>query len=286
MSSITVPTFAKYEQENPSKLPTLTKGKITPQTLYRFEKGCLRYFSIKSVTEDTEKIVRIMAGIRDPSLGAWFDSNNAHLITLSFIEFIKALRKQVLDTDWESSIRRQMAVSKYTLNLDFQNWADNIVFLNCLLDNSDQKLDEKGLLSLLKTNLDDKLDWEVQAPRNCVRSENLKEWMEDVRGLAEDARIDIKRVREYVDEVQQRSVKRQAATSISSRRPRAFGNATNTIQLGSRETADCCPALTADKRTLLNAHRGCFKCRSFYSGHFSNACPNGFLDGKTYVLLT
>ncbi|KIL54141.1 hypothetical protein M378DRAFT_93083, partial [Amanita muscaria Koide BX008] len=277
--------FAKFEQDNPSKLPTLTEGKITPQTLYRFEKGCQRYFLIKNVAGDAEKIVRTTAGIRDPAIMAWAESNNLRFATLPFADFLKELRERALDTDWETDIRREMALSKYSLNTDFQNWADNIIFLNCLLHDSTKKYDEKGLLELLQTNLDADLDREVRAPRSQIRSDTIKHWIEDVRRLAETARRDIKRLREFAEEAHQRSAKRQSATSVS-KGSRPFSNMTNVVAQQPWAPGAGMQKLTWEERDLLREHEGCYKCREFYVEHVSSTCPTGFPDARTYVPLT
>ena len=46
------------------------------------------------------------------------------------------------------------------------------------------------------------------------------------------------------------------------------------------------PKLTADERTLLTDHEGCFYCHLFYAGHHSAQCPmtvsNSWLNPATY----
>ena len=43
--------------------------------------------------------------------------------------------------------------------------------------------------------------------------------------------------------------------------------------------------LTDIERKLLSDHEGCFKCRTFYAGHRSPECPNGFPNGVAYTPL-
>ncbi|KIL63339.1 hypothetical protein M378DRAFT_179303 [Amanita muscaria Koide BX008] len=278
--------FAKYEQENASKPPTLTEGKVTPQTLYRFEQGCKRYFSVKSVTESTDQISRAIAGVRDPAIVAWFEADNENLSVLSFADFMASLRERILDPDWEAKIRREMSLNKYSLSVDFQQWADNISFLNRLLPKPEKRLEDAALRELLQNNLDDDFDEEIRNSETTIRTDTIKNWMVDVRRIADRRRRDIKRVRDAIAEDKEayyRVSKRPAATSISTDRPRPFLNTTN----GSKyATSTNVPKLTFEERQLLNKNEGCFKCREFYVDHLAGNCPTGFPDAKTYVPLT
>ena len=55
---------------------------------------------------------------------------------------------------------------------------------------------------------------------------------------------------------------------------------------GNSGTRTFCPALTEDKKYLLNKHHGCRKCRRFYVAHRVKDCPNDFPNGATYKTLT
>ncbi|KIL54421.1 hypothetical protein M378DRAFT_182546 [Amanita muscaria Koide BX008] len=285
--------YAQFEQENPSKLPILTEGKIMPLELFRFEMGCQTYFDVKDVTKDVDQVRRTMAGIRDLAIRSWLHSNHARLLTLSFAEFMKDLRKRALDTDWEFDVRRDMMMSKYTLDLDFQNWADNIVGLNCILTGTDQHYDDKGLLELLRANLENDLNSEVRSPKSQVRMDSIKNWVEDVRRLADTERRHLKRARANWDDWQQRSVKRPAMVSALSDRPRPFSNNTNSVSstnsfssANSSMTALRVPTLTGVEKDLLDKHQGCRRCRKFYTGHRASDMKCDFPDAKTYKPLT
>ncbi|KIL53954.1 hypothetical protein M378DRAFT_30412, partial [Amanita muscaria Koide BX008] len=278
------------------KLPILTEGKITPQELYRFEMGCQTYFDVKDVTKDIDQVRRTMAGIRDPAIRSWVHSNHARLLTLSFADFMKDLRKRALDTDWEFDIRREMMMSKYILDLDFQNWADNIVGLNCILAGTDQVYDDKGLLELLGANLENDLNSEVRSPKSQVRTDSIKNWVEDVRRLADTERRHLKRARAHWDDWQQRTAKRVATSSSLSDKPRPFSNSTNAFSSTHRTnsfsaantsgTSLRAPTLTGEEKDLLDKHQGCRRCRKFYTGHRASDAKCDFPDARTYKPLT
>ncbi|KIL57455.1 hypothetical protein M378DRAFT_16239 [Amanita muscaria Koide BX008] len=223
-----------------------------------------------------------MAGIRDPALRSWLHSNHAWLLTLSFIDFMKDLRKRTLDTDWEFDVHREMMMSKYMLDLDFQNWADNIVGLNCILTVMDQHYDDKGLLELLRANLENDLN------------NSIKNWVEDVHRLADTERCHLKRAQANWDDWQQRSAKRPAIIASSLDRPRpflnttnSFSNATNSISTPSAASVSGrVPTLTGEKKSLLDRHQGCRRCRKFYTCHRTSDAICDFPDVKTYKPLT
>ncbi|KIL55897.1 hypothetical protein M378DRAFT_90131 [Amanita muscaria Koide BX008] len=201
MSYLNIATrYAEFEQENPSKLPLLTEGKITPHMFYRFDKGCRDYFSVKDINKDVDQVHRAMAGIRDPSVSAWIHSNRTRLLALPFDDFMKDLQRRALSPDWESDVRREMTTSKYSLDLDFQNWADHIVFLNHILTGTDKHCDDKNLLELLTGNINNNLNSTVQSREPPVRTDSVENWVRDVCRLADRELQHVKRQRAMLDD--------------------------------------------------------------------------------------
>ena len=98
---------ASLDHTNPSKLPILTEGILTPRIASRFELGCLDYFGIKD-TATKKQVPLAMASIRDGHMRDWINSDRDHLKTLSFGDFINEIRERYLDADWEDKIRREI----------------------------------------------------------------------------------------------------------------------------------------------------------------------------------
>ena len=75
-------------------------------------------------------------------------------------------------------------------------------------------------------------------------------------------------------------------TGANSIRPAPFASAPNSYFSSSTSGRKRCPPLTQTEIGLLNKHKGCRKCRTFYVAHRGQNCPYDFPDSSTYVPLT
>src|ERR1700678_1487142 len=149
--------------------------------------------------------------------------------------------------------------------------------------------------------------------------DSFEEWMAEIVSIDREATSDLKRIAEMLKDTV--SFKRQRtddptpnfyrpspAENVHPLRPSQIynmqptqsmhnnpsashflGTGANTVQPSScppNHFQKRCLPLTPAKISLLNAHKGCRKCRRFYVAHHVPTCPNGFPDGATYVPLT
>ena len=68
--------------------------------------------------------------------------------------------------------------------------------------------------------------------------------------------------------------------------PSTASSTTTVSNIPTPHNLDRLPSFTAAERALLMDHKGCFKCRVFYTAHKLTDCPDGFPDKTSYVPLT
>lgn len=88
------PTQSKVtcmEQSAPTKIPVLTPGDLTPESLCAFEMGCKAYFSYREIP-DEEQVEKITWGIQDPWIQNWYLMNHERINAMSFRRYMLELR--------------------------------------------------------------------------------------------------------------------------------------------------------------------------------------------------
>ena len=219
---------------------------------------------------------------------------------------------------------RTVVNSKMINSESFSSFANRVIAGNNLLDGTTIRLDvptlRKTLLGNMSRFLASKIDRLKVSERDRLSEiVSFEEWMAEIVSIDREATSDLKRIAEMLkDDI---SFKRQRtddptpnfyrpspAENVRPLRPsQAYnvqptqfmrnnpsashfvGTGANAVQPSSRPPnrfQKCCPPLTPSEISLLNAHKGCRKCRRFYVAHRVPTCPNSFPDGATYVPLT
>ena len=230
---------ASLDHTNPSKLPILTEGILTPRIASRFELGCLDYFGIKDTA--TEKQVPLaMASIRDGHIRDWINSDRDHLKTLSFSDFIDEIRERYLDADREDKIRREILCCELKPPYHFWNWATEITNKNRLLT-ANKQFDDPSLIDILESRLPADIESRLRISRRSgleISKKLTPAWMNDVKDIVNVYQNDIKRAREVAD----------GAASRSTKRPRPLATSMNTVSSSSAPSST-----RTDRLRLLSA---------------------------------
>jgi hypothetical protein len=272
-----------------AKAPVLTEGDISPAVMMDFENAALDFFVSKSVLLE-KQVTMIIPGIKDLRIRDWISAECARLVELPFADFMTEMRANYLHQDWEDQIRNQILTSTLTSSqTSFWNWLQKLLKLNCLLCGTALVFDDAALRNHLEAHLDEELRAQLKHSE-AHKDKVLKTWIASVRLIDEARAVDTKRHRKLIEETLDRQAKHQNTKTDTLRGPSRCGNTSqsNITTGGSSSTASFVklPPLTDSKRTLLNEHEGCTKCRRFYAGHCSQSCPNGFLLGKGYKTVT
>ena len=275
-------TLATVEPTS-GKAPVLTSGDLTPAVAMDFENASHNFFIAKSVPAD-KQVSLILPGIKDIRIRDWITADHARITALPFNEFIKELRDNYLQNDWEDQIRNQILTSTLASSKkSFWNWSQQLLSLNCLLRNTPSALDDTALRNHLEAHLDDELK-EKMKHSDARNDKVFKTWVAAVRLLDEARTTENKRHLDLIEGALQRQAKHQATNANALRGPSRRNNNSSTST--STSTSNCLPPLTDTECTLLKDHEGCTKCRHFYVDHRSYNCPSGFPLAKGYKTLS
>ncbi len=90
--------------------PTVTSGTITPEILQSFQLSCMHYFDYKKVAE-ADHMTTVASSFQSPLVQQWYFANQNTLKGNSFNEFMVALRKRFLKSNWVDTIHSKLLCS-------------------------------------------------------------------------------------------------------------------------------------------------------------------------------
>ncbi|GLB45211.1 putative retrotransposable element tf2 155 kda protein type 1-like [Lyophyllum shimeji] len=291
-STSSVPTATVELRDG--KVPVLHPGDLTPKVMKDWERGCLTYFRTKEVKEE-DQVLRCTIGIRDDRICDWLAGDHDRIVKLSFQEFMNEMRVNYLPHDWP--VKTRGLILNHRLDpatTSFWDYAAEMQAMNSLLVGTSSWFDTKAEPNLLRDKIEAGLDEDLSREYWASKTNLIKDWhqwLDAVRTLDETRHHNLKRQREIADEairaakrplVSSRSVNASTPNSSSFSR-RTAANASSAPAATARARL---PTLTAEEKTLLREHNGCFKCRRFYTTCESLTCTTGFPDAATYRTLT
>ena len=268
--------LATVEASNPKRAPTLTPGKITPELLHQWERACKEFFRIKNIADD-KKVESVLSRLQDQGIADWAEANEAMLKDLEFPEFMKRVRKQALEHDWDRKVMLTIIESRQGTRA-FYDWANGLYNRNTLLRGTEFHMDEKGLRQTIENTMNQVLEYRMRR-FNVPRDTPIRDWIEQTR--MEDEFMT--KERELANELsKQRELKSKNVASGRTMGTRIENTAPTQRPSGSTSL----PRLTNVERSIIFEHQGCFKCRRLYVDHKGANCPNGFPAPGTYKPLT
>ena len=269
-----------------AKAPVLTAGDISPAVMMDFENTAQDFFIAKSVPTE-KQVAMVIPGLKDIQIRNWIVADRPHIVALPFPDFMKELRANYLQQDWEDQVQNDIPTSMLTnTKMTFWNWAQHLLKLNCLLRGTSSAFNDSTLCNHLKAHLDDDLKACVRHSDAC-KDKVFKTWVAAIHLIDEARTVETKRQRDLIEETLQCQLKHQNTDSLhhSYRRAKTTGSTAQASSSSSSSSMIHLPVLTDNEGVMLNEHEGCTKCRRFYAGHCSQSCPNGFPTGEGYKTL-
>ncbi|KAG2740877.1 hypothetical protein P692DRAFT_201727552, partial [Suillus brevipes Sb2] len=177
---------ASVDQSAPNKPPKLLAGDLTPEAARDWEDACSTYFLHKDV-EAKNQVKMIASRMLDRRLHTWYLTQRATLNAGTFDAYMKMLKKDWLEANWETKLRKKVMGSQQGTR-PFYEWALDLQDQNSLLYGNDAHLNDVQLRNQLEANLCDELTTPVLRAK-LPSTLTLKEWIEEVR-LLDDKRLE------------------------------------------------------------------------------------------------
>ncbi|KAG2142353.1 hypothetical protein DEU56DRAFT_733934, partial [Suillus clintonianus] len=270
-----MPKFATVDQSAPNKPPRLTPGELTPEVARDWDNACQTYFLHKDI-QATNQVKMISFGMQDTRLHAWYLSQRDTLNAGSFEDYMKALKKNWLESNWEVKLRKKVLGSQQGTRSFFE-WALDLQNQNSLLYGSTAHLSDIQLRNQLEANMADDLTPSVLRAK-LADDLSMKSWIEEVKHLDDKRLEDMALHRKMAEELYKTNKRFTPLTNVS--------NVTNKPNSRPHPSGPLLPPLTSQERELLRLNNGCFKCRKFGVDHRAPDCPNGAPDATSYKTLT
>jgi hypothetical protein len=103
MNNTPASEFAEVKQKDQTKPLILTVGKITPKVLYNFADGCDAYFFHKQIAVD-KQVQAVILRLKDHRICDWYCPSKATIIAMTFVDFMSAVQKKLLQDGWEYNL--------------------------------------------------------------------------------------------------------------------------------------------------------------------------------------
>ena len=185
--------YAIVKQEGPGKCPIMGEGDLNAKNLHQYDNYCNGYFDVKDIPED-KQVRKVIVGICDQQMKDHISTNHACIIALTFPEFLKELKDNWLNKNWEATTHVQLLHMVQGQDQPFRDYVIAVLAQNSLLMGTTSHLSnaklchqlEAGLeLCLLQKienntviaalNANDFTDWnvEVKCVSDALRAETL-----------------------------------------------------------------------------------------------------------------
>ncbi|KAJ6567730.1 hypothetical protein DFH09DRAFT_918544, partial [Mycena vulgaris] len=282
------PKYATVETHM-RKLPTLHKGELTPLAANDFEHACQHYFKYRDTAPEKE-VATVLRCINDTCMNNWLcvTSEQDRVCDGTFADFMEEIRCRFLKPDWETTTRAQVLSSRMKETNRFSDWAVGMQALACLLTGSVNALDNTCLRHSMEANMLPDLIraylLDNIAPKVAI--DDLDLWIREVERIDEKRLCDADRQKKEITAQLKEYKHRNDGDNSDHDKKKPKSSKPNSAASTSSTKPKGCPALTVNKRALLNEHDGCNKCRKFYAGHHSADCPDDFPAAKGYQELT
>lgn len=266
-------------------LPILHAGVLTIRVLQEFEYCCKNSFGSSKV-EQADQVPRVLYNIRCPLIQEWIENERSVLVTLSFDQFIIALRDSQLSSTWAQDATQAFLNCSMGKDQCFRQWVHTIRLLNLDLKGQPAHHDDIRLRPFICNKMDPDLRNRLGKPIHDIVQ--FKDWVDAIQLIDEQLKSDRKRTREEFEFLwnQKRPRISEMVTKPASRFPHSVSSsrpAPSSSQPQLSSTLPRLPKLTIEERDFLKLHNGCYKCRRTEAGHISKDCPNPFPNPATYV---
>jgi hypothetical protein len=94
-------------QSSTSQPPLLSAGSITISNLQKFDYGCKCFFTYKEIPAE-DQVGCIIYSFELEFMQSWVEADSAHLISLSFADFMLKIKHKWLLSDWEDKLIQEL----------------------------------------------------------------------------------------------------------------------------------------------------------------------------------
>ncbi|KAH8116076.1 hypothetical protein DFH11DRAFT_1542852 [Phellopilus nigrolimitatus] len=244
--------------DKPTQPPVLTDGFTTPMVLDQWFNHAENFHSLKDI-EDDHRVKKVAGGLQPVRARNWYYARKADVDALDWDEFKEQVRATLLETGWDRKERLALnAVHQEGRTIaEFEN---DILRRNVLLRGTGSEMTPGQIRFHMEANMDcDTMQAAAVARTHTIQ--DYEDWIAAITATDEQCRIDRERLTD--------ALALRAANKKITRAPMPAA-----VASASRITNDgpVLGKLSAQERTLLAKHNGCFKCRHYYADHRANNC--------------
>jgi len=268
---------------------------LSYDTILEFERAVKHFFNAKNIAPMAQ-VSQILYNFNDSSILTWVESS-PDLSTLSFADFMARFKTTWLSLDWEDDI--VFRIVDFQGSHDFNTWVSDVRLANSLLANHPLHVPDSSLRAHIIARMSTELHHEYRRSdhdKSLVNIVEFNAWLHQVWSIDEHVHSCS---REWLAAMIQ---VHSASTNITQQLNAASASFASHISAGpvapnhplptpviansfpsSRpppagtphhdEATASFPCLTEAQKLLLSSHRGCYKCREFYTDHISTGCP-------------
>lgn len=231
----------------------------------------MQYFRDRNI-EESRQVLKASSGIANEVLRDWYLNDYDRFDSMLWVDFVEEVRARFLPAGWSSAIHAQIMNKRQGQDQSFDDFVLEIERLNARLRNTKYRFSDDRLRDVLGANI-------VEDLRLTVDDQEISSIVGYVAWKNALSNADKRRFR-------LRAMMNQVVASRNATAKTKAPNTSTSTTVRSSTTTVRLPPLTVEERQLLNAHRGCYKCRRFYQNHTSGTCPNGYPDASKYTTLT
>ena len=262
-----------------SQPPLLSAGSITIANLRKFDYACKRFFAYKEIPAE-EQVGRIIYSFESEFMQSWIESDSDHLIALSFAEFMLEVKRKWLPTDWEDELIQELIAPQG--DRDFYEWSISVRKTNNELEAADslQHIPDARFRAHLVAHLNPALRLAYRASKKELDAVvDIEAWIHRIVILDVQRATHQKQIAMSMAHATKNAFKLTQSSNRSAYTQHASNTVNNTSGAATGSSAPsplvgfiALPKLTQPEKDLLDLHQGCYKCRTFYAGHFSRTC--------------
>ena len=193
-----------------------------------------------------------------------------------FNDFMLQLHTHLFKDGWRNTLQSKI-LSTTQGRKPFDDWQNSLGAQNSLLASSTSHILEQQIHNHLNTNINP--DTKLECNKNKVHNETVfVTWIEKVNTINTKWPCTVENQMCLVEDAMKHS--KAILTGPSAHRNKQTSTSFKPGNL------DILAKLLDSERALLNAHKGCTKCRNFYMNHHVKTCPNDFPPATSYKTLT
>jgi len=256
-----------------------------PAVMRMYKNTCRNYFVHKKIPGD-DQVAMIVGGLLDSRIADWINSDCAHIIKLSFANFMVEFRTAYLNGDWEEDTCCEVLGMTQGSSI-FWDYTVSLQAKNSLLCGTVSHLPDDKLRHQLGADMEVRLSKKVSSEQ-LNKVVDFRKWLNEVRRCDEILCVEREEYERIAKDNRESSCRTYNFSEPSSRRVPANNNSipSAAAPLSASAPRKQCPKLLDSECKLLNENEGCVKCRRFFVDHRAVNCLNDFPNPAAYKSLT